>query len=123
MWIVIILAAAGLIGAGYWVACRRRREIVRSRDTGRMWKPHCLYVSYDCRIPPDADPEETPDDARLVRVDVANPTPEPLPTYTPYPTLEPCPTCVPGSGACDYARIKADVATVVAGREPVRWPR
>ena len=63
------------------------------------------------------------DDARLVRVDVANPTPEPLPTYTPYPTLEPCPTCVPGSGACDYARIKADVATVVAGREPVRWPR
>jgi len=49
------------------------------------------------------------------------------PTYTPYPTytapaVTPCPTGAPGTG-CDYARIKDDVATVVAGREPVAWPR
>ena len=50
--------------------------------------------------------------------------PTPAPTWTPYPTVTPCPTCAPnGGGGCDYARIRSDVATVVAEREPVRWPR
>jgi hypothetical protein len=51
------------------------------------------------------------------------PTPTPAPTWTPYPTPAPCPTCAPGTGGCDYARIRSDVATVVAEREPVQWPR
>jgi len=58
------------------------------------------------------------DDVEIERVDgpiVATVTP--YPTYTPYPTPEPCPTCVPG-GACDYDRIKSDVATVI-----VEWDR
>jgi len=49
------------------------------------------------------------------------PTCTPYPTWTPAPTVTPCPTGEPGVG-CDYERIKADVATVVADREPVRWP-
>ena len=49
------------------------------------------------------------------------PTQPPQPTYTPYPTYTPQPTCEAGN--IDYGRIKKDVATVVAEREPIRWPR
>jgi len=51
------------------------------------------------------------DNCTLRRMDIGSVTPQP--TYTPYPTPEPCPTCTPG-GACDYDRIKSDVATVIA---------
>jgi len=63
------------------------------------------------------------DNCVIRRVDIgAQPTP--APTWTPYPTPLPCPTCAPnGGGECDYGRIRSDVATVVAEREPVRWPR
>lgn len=52
-------------------------------------------------------------------------TPAPLPTYTPYPTYTPqptatpCPTCALG-GSCPSI---GEIATVVADRPPVRWPR
>ena len=62
---------------------------------------------------------------------VSEPTsPDPLPTYTPYPTYTPrpvgtpCPTCIPGSGNCpSIDSIQEAIETVVAGRDPVRWPR
>jgi hypothetical protein len=44
-----------------------------------------------------------------------------LPTPTPCPTTQPCPTCTV-DGECACATV-SDVATIVAGREPVRWPR
>ena len=80
------------------------------------------------------------DDAALVPAHLGGATPAPLPTYTPYmpyPTYTPyatftpaatfaCPTAAPGVGV-DYdeveRRVRAAVETVVAGREPVRWPR
>jgi len=43
------------------------------------------------------------------------PTPTPYPTYTP----QVCPTCAPG-GSCPTIE---EIATVVADRPPVRWPR
>lgn len=52
------------------------------------------------------------------------PTYTPLPTYTPYPTYTPvvCPSGTPG--VCpDLSSIRSVVETVVAGREPERWPR
>ena len=62
------------------------------------------------------------DNCMIQKVDVgAQPTYTPLPTHTPYPTPLPCPTFAP-NGGCDYDRIRSDVATVVADREPVRWP-
>jgi hypothetical protein len=68
------------------------------------------------------------DDARLELADMGTaptstpqPTYTPLPTYTPAPT-RPCPTGEPSAGI-DYALIEEILATVVAEREPVRWPR
>jgi len=43
------------------------------------------------------------------------------PTLTPLPTRA-CPTAEPGAGV-DYERVREIVQTVVAEREPVRWPR
>jgi hypothetical protein len=53
-------------------------------------------------------------------------TPQPpctrQPTYTPYPTYTPAPTCAAEQGAVDYEHMRSVMETVVAGRDPVRWP-
>lgn len=58
------------------------------------------------------------DDAQLELVKAGNgPCPTPEPTRI-------CPTAEPGTCTeCDYERVREIVATEVAGREPVRWPR
>jgi hypothetical protein len=58
------------------------------------------------------------DNCTIRRVDFADITPQPT---TPCPTPQPCPTCIP-DGDCSCASVE-DVATIVAGREPVVWPR
>lgn len=61
------------------------------------------------------------DSCEIRKVDIAGPTSTPYPTLTPCPTPQPCPTCIPGSG-CSCTAIQEIVETVVAGRDPVRWP-
>ena len=50
---------------------------------------------------------------------VGGPVPSPTWMPTPFPTTTPCPTCAPG-GSCPTIQ---EIATVVADRPPVRWPR
>jgi hypothetical protein len=58
------------------------------------------------------------DNCTIRRVSIGDVTPQPT---VPCPTPQPCPTC-PANGECSCASVE-DVATIVAGREPVVWPR
>jgi len=105
---------------------------VQVEVVAQAWSEKIVVMGrQDCEWPVKHNDAEL-DDARLslatvdsVPTSTPYPTYTPLPTYTPGPT-QPCPTGEPGAGI-DYAeierRVREVVGTVVAEREPVRWPR
>jgi len=84
--------------------------------TAQAWSPKVVVaLRQRCEWGPQHN-DGYLDDAQLqLAGDLTGPTPTPPPTRI-------CPTAAPGAGV-DYERVKEIVETVVAGREPVRWPR
>jgi hypothetical protein len=101
--------------AAYWDDCTLRRvdglDLPAEQTPVPTFTPVATYTPVPTFTPP---PTYTPE-----------PTFTPLPGCTPCPEQAPCPTCVPGSSSdCPgLDEIQAAVATAVADRPPVVWPR